>query len=61
LVARWNSEINRILQLPDLKARMAGDGMEPAGGSPARFRELLKRDIAKWQKVVDLANIKLEH
>ncbi len=61
VVARWNSEINRILQLPDLKARMAADGMEPAGGSPARFRELLTRDIAKWQKVVKLANIKLEH
>jgi tripartite-type tricarboxylate transporter receptor subunit TctC len=58
IVARWNSEINRILQLPDVKERMAGDGMEPAGGSPERFREVLKRDVAKWQKVVKIANIK---
>jgi tripartite-type tricarboxylate transporter receptor subunit TctC len=58
IVARWNSEINRILQLPDVKARMAGDGMEPAGGSPERLRDVLKRDIAKWQKVVKIANIK---
>jgi hypothetical protein len=40
---------------------MAGDGMEPAGGSPVRFRELLKHDIAKWRKVVDFASIKVEH
>ena len=34
IVARWNNEINRILQLPDVKERMAGDGMESLGGSP---------------------------
>ena len=58
IVARWNKEINRILQLPDVKERMAGEGLEPAGGSPERFREVLKRDIAKWQKVVKISNIK---
>ena len=58
IVARWNTEINRIVQLPDVKERMAGDGTEPVGGSPERFREVLKRDIVKWQKVVKIANIK---
>jgi tripartite-type tricarboxylate transporter receptor subunit TctC len=58
IIARWNSEINRILQLPDVKEHMAGYGMETAGGSPEHFREVLKRDIAKWQKVVKLAGIK---
>ena len=59
IVARWNSEINRVLQLPDVKERMAGDGLEPVGGSPERFREVLRRDIAKWQKVVKIAGIKV--
>jgi tripartite-type tricarboxylate transporter receptor subunit TctC len=58
IAARWNKEINTILQLPDVKERMAGAGMEPAGGSPERFREVLKRDVAKWQKVVKIAGIK---
>jgi len=58
IVARWSREIDRILQLPDVKERMAGDGMEPAGGSPERLREVLKREVAKWQKVVKIANIK---
>ena len=58
IVARWNTEINSSLQLSDVKERMSGDGMEPAGGSPERFREVLKRDVAKWQKVVKIANIK---
>jgi tripartite-type tricarboxylate transporter receptor subunit TctC len=58
IVARWNREIDRILQLSDVKERMAGNGMEPAGGSPERFREVLKREVAKWQKVVEIAGIK---
>ena len=37
---------------------MTGDGLEPVGGSPERFREVLLRDVAKWQKVVKIANIK---
>ena len=58
IVARWNKEINRILQLSDVKERMAGSGTEPAGGSPERFREVLTRDVTKWQQVVKIANIK---
>ena len=59
LVARWNREMNRILQLPDVKERMAADGLEIVGGPPERFREMLRQDVAKWQKVVKAANIKL--
>ena len=58
IVARWNSEINRILQLPEIKERLASDGMDPAGGTPESFRASLKRDIAKWRNVVKFAGIK---
>jgi len=37
---------------------MAGEGLEPAAGPPERFREILRRDLAKWQKVVQIAGIK---
>jgi tripartite-type tricarboxylate transporter receptor subunit TctC len=58
IVTRWNNEINRILQLSDVKERLAADGIESAGGSPERFHEFLRREIAKWQKVVMVAGIK---
>lgn len=60
IAARWNGEINRILQLPDVKERMLGLGVEPAGGTPERLRDIVKREIAKWQNVVKVANIKPE-
>jgi tripartite-type tricarboxylate transporter receptor subunit TctC len=58
LVVRWNTEVNRVLQWPEIKARMAADGVEAAGGGPERFFEILKHDLTKWAKVVAHANIK---
>jgi tripartite-type tricarboxylate transporter receptor subunit TctC len=57
IVARWNGEINRILQTPDFRNRLTADAMELVGGPPARFSETLKRDVQKWQRVAKVGNI----
>lgn len=59
VVGRWNNEVARVLQTDDMKARMAGEGVEPAGGPPDRFRDTVRRDVEKWKKVVKEANISL--
>lgn len=60
VVARLNSEIERTLQIRDFRDRMIASGMDPVGGSPDKFREVLKRDVAKWQRVVKTGGIKAE-
>ena len=60
VIGRWNTEINRILRLPDVKERMESQGIELAAGSPEVLREVIRREIAKWQRVVKLINIKPE-
>lgn len=59
IAARWNTELNRILQMPDVKARMDSIGLDVVGGTQAHLRQVLVQDIAKWKKVVKAANIKL--
>ncbi len=59
IAARWNTELNRILQMPDVKARMDSIGLDVVGGTQAHLRQVLVQDIAKWKKVVQAANIKL--
>ena len=59
LTARWNQALNRLLDLPEMRERMAGDSMEVVGGPPERFLEILRSDVAKWRKVVKAANFKL--
>lgn len=58
LVARWNSELNRFLESPEIKTRAARDGVNIAGGGPERFFNILKSDLAKWEKVVKHTNLK---
>lgn len=58
IVDKWNTEVNRLLQAPDMKELMSTSGLEIVGGTPAHFRAVLVSDVAKWQKVVKAANIK---
>ncbi len=40
------------LRTEDTRARIAADGGEVVGGTPAEFAAVLKRDLAKWTRVV---------
>ena len=59
IAVRWNTEINKMLQMPDVKARMEASGLEVVGGTQAHVRKILTQDIETWKKVVKAANIKL--
>lgn len=48
LVARLNTEINRVLMLPEVKTRMAEIGVEVVNASPAEFATTLRQDAARW-------------
>jgi tripartite-type tricarboxylate transporter receptor subunit TctC len=58
IVMLWNTEVRKALKLPDIKERLANEGVEPSDSPPERFSEAVKRDVAKWQKVVKTGNIK---
>jgi tripartite-type tricarboxylate transporter receptor subunit TctC len=60
VVDRLNREVNELVKGDDMKKNLANDGLEPAGGSPARFAEILKNEAARWAKVVRQAGIKVE-
>ena len=59
IVTRWNQEIAKAMTTPEMKERMAGEGLEPAGGPPSQLGDMLKREIPKWIKVVKGANIRI--
>jgi tripartite-type tricarboxylate transporter receptor subunit TctC len=58
IVMRWNAELNRLLQLPEIKDRLAAEGTDVAGGPPNVFFDVLKRYVSKWQTVVRKAGLK---
>ena len=52
IVTRLNSEINAILQQPDVKERFASEGADTAPNTPGWFASYMKSEVAKWAKVV---------
>jgi len=59
-VARLNREMNAILGTADTRKRLAAEGAEPAGGTPADLAAHHKADYARWEKVIHSAGIKGE-
>jgi tripartite-type tricarboxylate transporter receptor subunit TctC len=51
------TEIARIVNLPDVKEKMLAMGLEPNGMPPAEFAAYIKTDVAKWKKVIADAKI----
>ena len=60
VVRRVNAEINKLLQLQDVKDRLAAFGVEPIGGTPEQFARMIREDTVKWAKVVKEAGIQIE-
>ena len=60
IVARLNKEIVRIMQLPDVKERLATHGYEAVANAPQEFAQMIKTDLAKWQKVVKASGARVD-
>lgn len=61
IVQRVNAEVNKLLQSPDIVAKLDAMGVDAAKPqSPAEFGTFLKDDAARWKTVVREANIELD-
>ncbi|MEA2907324.1 MAG: hypothetical protein QOC56_360 [Alphaproteobacteria bacterium] len=57
IIARIHAEAVKALKSPDVKEKLATDGAEPIGGTPAEFAALIKDELEKWTKVAKAAGI----
>src|SRR2546421_5496245 len=60
VVDRLYKELAFVLRTPFVKERYGVLGIEPIGSSPRQFFEQVREDLARWEKVVKAANIKVE-
>ena len=51
-VSRLNAEVNRAVQNPELRQRLAAGGSEPLGGSSDQYAAYLRSELQRWSKVV---------
>ena len=57
---KLSTEIRRIVQSPDYKARMLEQGSEAIGNSPSELAAFQKAEIDKYRKIAQQANIKAD-
>lgn len=60
IVERLQKEIAAVLGDPEVRARYEALGIDPVGNSPGAFAAQVREDLARWEKVVKQANIKVE-
>jgi len=60
VVDRLNRDLAAVLQTDAVRDRYRALGIEPVGNTPEQFTEQIRADLARWEKVVRSANIRLE-
>ena len=60
IVDKLHAEVVRILKLPDVAERIASQGGEVVGNSPAEFAAFIAAESAKYAKIIRQAGVKLD-
>jgi tripartite-type tricarboxylate transporter receptor subunit TctC len=57
VIARLNVEAVKALQSDEMKEKLALDGAQPVGSTPAEFAALIRSELEKWTRVARAARI----
>jgi tripartite-type tricarboxylate transporter receptor subunit TctC len=60
IVRRWNAEVMRVMQSPDIQARLPVDGARFTPNTPEQFSAFVKSEIAKWAPVVKASGARVD-
>jgi tripartite-type tricarboxylate transporter receptor subunit TctC len=60
VVAKLNADFNALLQQSDMRESLARQDLNTVGGSAERFGDMVRRELARWARVVAAAKIKAD-
>ena len=61
IVRKVHADVRKVLDIPELRTRMGGLGMDAAAsGSPEEFDAFIRAEIAKWAEVVKTSGMQLD-
>jgi tripartite-type tricarboxylate transporter receptor subunit TctC len=60
IVQRWNAEVLRTMQSPQIQARLPAEGARFIPTTPEQFGAFVKAEIAKWAPVVKASGARVE-
>ena len=60
VIARLNAEITKALAAPDVRAKLAGQGADPLGSTPAEYGQYLRSEIDRFAQVIRQSGVTIE-
>jgi len=60
IISRLNSEINRVLGMPDVRSQFEIQGIAILGGSADRFATYIGEETAKWARVIKVSGARAD-
>ncbi|HWI13035.1 MAG TPA: tripartite tricarboxylate transporter substrate-binding protein, partial [Burkholderiales bacterium] len=57
VVSRLNSDLTRILAMPDIRDRLSAQGMDPSSLTAQAFSAYIASEITKWSRVIKAAHV----
>jgi tripartite-type tricarboxylate transporter receptor subunit TctC len=60
VVAKWNADLVKALNAPDVREKMLAQGAEPSPTSPAEFAAFIARERDKYARIVKLSGAKVD-
>ena len=60
VVSTLNTEVNKLLVNPEVRAAIKAQGAEPEAMTPANFASMLKADYVKWKEIVETSGANID-
>ena len=60
IVAKLNADINKAMQVPEVRARLESVGTQLGGGTPGEFEAFMKAEVVKYAKIIKDAKISID-
>jgi tripartite-type tricarboxylate transporter receptor subunit TctC len=57
VIDKINTDVLKVVRSPELIEKLKAEGSDPVGSSVEQYSSFLREEIAKWNKVIKLANI----
>lgn len=60
IVAKWNADVTKILNSPDVKEKLVADGAQPTPNTPEQFQRFIADELSKYARIVKASGAKVD-
>ena len=60
IIAKWNADVTKILNAPNIRAQFVADGAEPSPNTPEQFAQFIAAELTKYARIVKVSGAKVD-